>query len=117
MDLATNRRLTKAFIDVRPVSLVLTPRSRQKKPAGGWAWVAGAPRSPEVFTIIEPSSAPRPTVTLDGIERVVEFEVLGEWGSPMSVGDVFVHSGKDWEVVELWIDNGYETRGLVSARG
>jgi hypothetical protein len=30
---------------------------------------------------------------------------------------VFSHQGKEWEVVDLFFDNGYERRALVSARG
>lgn len=118
--LGTNRRLTKAFIDVRPVTLTLTPRTKGKKPAGGWAWVEGTPRDPQVFTIIEQtglSGTPRPQVTADGVDREVEFYLLGEWDAQISRGDVFTHQGKEWEVVDLYLDNGYETRVVVSARG
>lgn len=120
LDLAANRKLTKAFIDVKPISIALTPRTKVKKPAGGWAWDEGAPKAPQVLTIIEQtglSGQPKPTVTADGVERVVEFILLGEWNASMARGDVFEHQGKDWEVVDLYFDNGYEQRALVSARG
>lgn len=118
--LGANRRLTKAFIDANPVTLTLIPRTRQKKAAGGWAWVEQTPRDPQVMTLIEQtglSGEPRPQVTMDGVEREVEFQLLGEWDSVIARGDVFTHSGKDWEVIDLYIDNGYETRAMVSARG
>lgn len=120
MDLATNRRLTKAFIDHMPVTLTLTPRARVKKPAGGFAWEDQPPRAPQVFTLIEQGTVgglPRPTVTVDGVERVVEFELLGEWNAELARDDVFTHKGKDWQVVDLFFENDYERRALVTARG
>lgn len=120
ISLDVNRRLTKAFIDANPVTLMLIPRTREKKPAGGWAWVEQTPRDPQVLTLIEQtglSGEPRPQATVDGVDREVEFQLLGEWDSAIERGDVFTHSGKDWEVVDLYIDNGYEKRAMVSAHG
>lgn len=120
MDLATNRRLTKAFIDHAPVTITLIPRAKVKKPAGGFAWEEQTPRAPQVVTITEQSTIggqPRPNVTTDGIERSVEFILIAEYNAQVARGDVFTHAGRDWEVVDLYIDNGYEIRALVSARG
>lgn len=116
-NLALNRKLTRAFIAANPVTLVLTPRTREKKPAGGWAWAEGTPRDPQTLTLIEPRTDPLPTVTVDGVERVVRFTLLGAHDSLLDTGDIFSHQGKDWEVVEMFFDNGYERRGLVTARG
>lgn len=119
-NLALNRKLTKAFIDANPVTLILTPRTRAKKPAGGWAWEEGTPRDAQVMTLIEQtglSGQPKPVVTVDGVERRVEFELLSEWDAALTAGDVYTYQGKEWEVVELWIDNGYEKRAMVIARG
>ena len=117
MDLATQRRVTKAFIDQLPTQLVLTPRTKTRQPAGGWILVDEAPREAQTFTVIEPPGSPIPTVTLDGIERRVEMELLGEYTAQMAVHDVFNHQGRDWEVVQMFYDNGYESRAWVSARG
>lgn len=119
-NLGFHRRLTKQFIDANPVSLVLSPRTKTKKPAGGWVWETGAARDPQIMTIIEETGLggmPRPQVAVDGIDREVEFTLLGEWNSALERGDVFTHQGKEWEVVDLYYDNGYERRALVSARG
>lgn len=116
-NLPLHRRLTQSFIAANPVTLVLTPRTKEKKPAGGWAWVDGTPRDPQVLTLIEQTVNPRPQVTADGVDREVEFVLLGEWDALMDTGDVFTHQGRDWEVVEMFYDNGYEKRGMVSGRG
>lgn len=116
--LLAQRRVTKQFIDVVPTTVTLIPHERVKKPAGGFVFEARAPRAPQVMTIIEPGgNQPRPLVTADGVDREVDFELLGEWDAQMARRDVFYHQGKEWEVVEMFYDNGYETRALVSARG
>lgn len=120
INLAVNRKLTKAFIAFNPVTLVLTPRTKVKKPAGGFGWLDGAPRAAQVLTLIEQtglSGQPKPVRTVDGVERIVEFELLGEYGAAIQDWDTFSYQGKDWEVIDLYFDNGYEVRALVSARG
>jgi len=120
IDLAVNRRLTKAFIDYLPVTLVLVPQVKVKKPAGGWVLEDGTPRTPQVMTLIEQtglSGQPQPTRTVDGVERKVEFEVVAEWNAAISADDWFVYQGKEFRVIDLWIDNGWEKRALVVARG
>lgn len=120
VQIRTNRRLTKRFIDQSPVTLFLIPRVKEKKPAGGYVWVEQAPRPPQVMTIIEQtglSGQPRPQVTIDGVDRELEFELLAEWDASIQQGDTFTHQGRDWEVVGLYYDNGYERRAMVSARG
>lgn len=117
---ATNRRLTKAFIDANPVTLTLVPREKVKKPAGGYTYQDGLARDPQVMTLIEQTGLagqPTPRITVDGVDRVVEFMLLGEWDCQMARFDVFSYQGKDWEVVDLFYDNGYERRALVAARG
>lgn len=119
-ELTIQRQLTKAFIDRIPVSLVLTPRTRTKQPAGGFVWTDGTARVEQVMTLVEQtglSGQPQPRVTADGVERVVEFELVAEWNALIARNDVFTYQGKEWEVVDLYFDNGYERRALVSARG
>lgn len=114
---AAQRRQTDAFIDVFPTTLYLVPRSRVKTATGGSVFEEQEPRGPQRFTFIEPTGNPTPTVTLDGVERRVEMEIVGAWDAEVARYDVFTHQGKDWEVVELFYDNGYETRAWVAGRG
>jgi len=121
LQLNTQRRLTKAFIDRAPVTLTMTPRSREKTLSGGSRWVdGGAPRAPQVMTLIELGTVggqPEPTRTVDGVERRVEFELLAEFNAQLARFDTFTHQGKSWEIIDLFYDNGYEIRAMVSARG
>lgn len=118
--LAINRKLTSAFIAQLPTVVTLIPRTVTKLPAGGTKLVDGTPRAPQTMTIIEQSSLsgqPTPTRTLDGVDRKVEFEIVAEWDAAIARYDTFTHQGKEWEVIDLFFDNGYEKRALVSARG
>lgn len=120
IDLAQNRRLTKAFIDQLPTTVVLTPHRRVRGASGAFELQDLPARDPQVVTLIEQGTVgglPRPTVTQDGVERVVEFELLGEWDAELDRRDTFTHQGKEWEIVDLFYDNGYERRALVSVRG
>jgi len=115
-----NRKVTSAFIAANPVTITLTPRTWAKKPAGGRVLEEQAPRDPQVMTLVEQTGLagqPQPTRTVDGVERKVEFMLIGEWDAKMARNDVFSYQGKDWEIIDLYYDNGYETRALVSARG
>lgn len=118
--LTVQRKLTTAFIAALPVVLILTPRSKHKLPAGGYELLEDAPRAAQTMTIVEQTGIegqPLPRVTQDGVERVVSFEIVAEWDAQISRGDVFEYQAKDWEVVDLYFDNGYEKRAMVSARG
>lgn len=120
MNLLVQRILTLAFINMLPTNVVFTPREKSKKPAGGFVWVEGVPRPPQTVTFIETSAQgglPRPTVTLDGVERVAEMTLIGAWDATIARYDFFTHQNKDFEVIDLFYNNGYETRALVSGRG
>lgn len=120
MDPATQRRITKKFIDLIPSTIVLTPSNKVKKPSGGTSFTDGAPKAPLTVTFIETSAQggwPKPTATLDGVERVAEMQIVAEWGAPIAVRDHFFHQGKQWEIIGVFFDNQYETRALVSSRG
>lgn len=117
-ELDIQKRLTHAFILTQPVTLALVPRAKLKQPGGGFAWQDLPPRAPQVMRLIEPSnSGPKPTVTTNGVEREVEFILLGEWDATIGLFDTFTHAGYDWEVVQLYHHNGWETRAAVARHG
>lgn len=116
-ELAVQRRLTKAFIDTAPVALQLVPRVKNRKPSGGFAWEEQPPRSSQVFKLIEPGTIPLPIRTVDGVQREVEFELLGVHDAVIGQHDVFSHGGHRWEVLEVAFPNGWEQRALVARYG
>lgn len=118
--LEVNRKLTSHFIAQLPTVLTFVPRTVVKLPAGGTKLVEGTPRDLQTVTIVEQSSLagqPDPTRTVDGVERKVEFQIVGEWDADIARYDTFSYQGKEWEVIDLFFDNGYEVRALASARG
>lgn len=119
-ELAVQRKITKGFIAAQPVMITLVPRAQVKQPSGGTRWENGEPRVAQTMKIIEPTLGvgnTRPTVAVDGIERVVEYILLGAWDAVIGVYDTFEHDGGRWEVVQLIHDNGYEQRASVARHG
>ena len=120
LEIEVQRKLTSAFIATSPSSVTLTPRKRTKTPSGGWKFSNETPRSPQLMKVIESSQGsplPAPVATLDGIERRVEFELLGEWNAVIENYDTFSLGGHTWEVVQVAYFNGWEQRALVSRFG
>ena len=117
-ELLMQRRLTKAFIDTMPITLELTPRTREKKSTGGRDWVEGMTRSPQVLRLVEPPRPNDPIRTADGIMRDVEFLLIGEHDAEIGVYDIFATTdGRWWEVIQLLHDNGWEKRAAVARYG
>jgi hypothetical protein len=112
-ELTMQRVQTKAFIDADPVVVVLVPRVRQRHPNGGWSWVNGSPRDEQTVSLI-PLAVDSLTVTLDGVERKIAYEMMGEFDAQIAVGDTFTVDGDMHEVVSMYAPNGYSTRVLVS---
>lgn len=116
-ELDVQRKLTDVFIMTQPVILALQPRAKTRTSSGGVSLVGQTDREPQTMRLIEPGDIPLPTVTLDGVQREVTFELLGKWDSEIGVYDTFSHDGQYWEVVALAHFNGWEKRALVSKRG
>lgn len=115
------RTLTRAFINTMPVTITLVPRVKVQKPAGGFTWQEQAARDPQVMRLIEPSTvngiAPNPIVTGDGVERRIEFTLLGAHDAIIGLYDVFEHAGHEWEVVQVAHPLPWEQRASVARRG
>lgn len=121
LEQTVQRKLTHEFIMTMPVTITLRPRNKVKTPAGGFTWQETVPRAAQVMRLCEPSTMgggmPRPIVTTDGIQREIEFMLLGEWDASIGVNDVFTHDGHDWEIVQVAQSNGWEQRALVTRLG
>lgn len=116
-ELAVQRKLTRAFIARQPVTVTLVPRTKVKKPSGGFGWEDGTPRDPQVMTLIEPGSIPLPIVTVDGVQRETDFELLGEADAVIETNDRFTLDGFTYDVTRIGHANGWEQRALVSKLG
>lgn len=111
------RRMTTAFINTRPVTITLTPRTKQAQDTGGYKWVDGAARQPQTMRLVEPPSAPVAISTNDGEQRQVEFLLIAEPDAAIEENDTFSLNGHEWQILDLYPDNGYEVRAKVVRRG
>jgi hypothetical protein len=116
MDLATNRALTAAFISFDPIDIVLVPRVRAKTQSGGWQFVNQPPRASQRFKLIRMSATQRPVVTVDGVDRVIDYTLLGKYDALMDRYDIWTDGPYTYEIVEIVPENGYQTKGLVDRR-
>lgn len=114
------RRLTRAFIRTSPNYVQLVPYERLDDDQGGWRYIRGEIRPTQVFRFIESgqsgSNAARNASGTDGIMREIEFELLGDYCAEIELWDRFTRDGVEYEVVEIWPSNGWETRASVVRR-
>jgi hypothetical protein len=57
----------------------------------------------------------RPTVTTGGVERTLDYTLLGEWDATVEVWDIWYHPDQpnDYYMVVAFADgHGYETKAL-----
>ena len=117
-ELMVLRRQTKVFIQTDPSVISLIPVLKTKNASAGWTRTDQPPRPPQTFKLITLNENAKPTVVQDGVERIVDFQLLGEWTAEMDIGDYWRDSEQlKYEIVELVPTNLYETRGMVVKHG
>jgi hypothetical protein len=118
-EMIVQRRITEVYIQTKPVSIILTPRVRTKTVSGGQEWVEQADRVAQIMRIIEPgdSGAREPLRTSDGIERSLDYILLGRYNAEIGLYDRFTYEDDECEVVSLMHNNGYEIRAYIVRRG
>jgi hypothetical protein len=112
-----NRRITKAFIEANPVCVVLTPYTKEELDTGGWKYIAGEAREEQTMRLIDPYSPAPIQKTIDGLERTVNVELMGETCSEMAIHDRFTQDGIDFEVTTLWNNKWGANRAWAVRRG
>jgi hypothetical protein len=114
--LSIQRRMTEAFIADDPTTIVLIPTQRTLQSSGDRTASDGPPRLPQVFKLIPMTFDQRPTVTADGVERIISYTILGTYDSIMELWDHW-KDGEDTFVIVAFTDgHGYEKKGLVERR-
>lgn len=114
-ELDAQRRITKSFIEADPTTIVLTPQVVTITAGGGRKQELGTPRQEQTFKLIPMTFDQRPTVTAGGVERIIDYTLLGEWDSEGEVGDTFTLSEDAAEyylVVAITDGHGYEKKLL-----
>lgn len=120
MELNVQRQLTEAFINTMPVDITLIPRTRVSDGMGGYTWSEQSPRTPQTMRLIEYSNeatVPEPVLASDGHQRYVQYELLAKWDAELGIWDHFEYDGDEWEVVEVYFNNGWERRAKVARFG
>ena len=116
-ELDAQRRLTEYFIQTQPRQIDLTPRASVRTSSGGRVWALGTPRGAQTMRLVEPVVPNPPLAASDGVQRQVEFILIGRWDAEIGRFDIFSLDDRDWEVAELYHFNGWERRAAVVARG
>lgn len=112
--LNAQRRATASFIAQDPTEVVLVPWGRVQTPSGGFSYVAGTPRAPQTVKMILQSNNTPPVVTVAGVERLVDYHLMGPWDMSIAVGDIWNSpDGTVWEVLAFTEGWDYMTKALV----
>lgn len=114
-ELDAQRRITAAFIaadpDARTVALI--PRARTTNNAGAPVDTDGPPRTAQTFKLSLLAFDQRPTITVAGVERLVDYHLIGPHDMQIAVGDYWMEGTKKYEVVGFSHGFQYETKAFV----
>lgn len=117
-ELAAQVEETAAFIDSDPTTIVLVPRVRVNSPTGA-KFTDQPPRPAQVFKVLPSnlqSGSARRTLTVDGVERVVDFELMGMPDVVVARYDHWVADGFQFEVIDVQPFNQYQVKASVERR-
>src|SRR5262245_5271380 len=114
-ELEAQQRMTRAFIDQDPTDVILVPVTRVTTPAGGFNEVPGTPRDSQRFKLILLAYDQRPTLTLAGVERVIDYHIVAMPDAMIEVGDYWIDTeGTRWDVVGFSEGWSYEMKAFAS---
>jgi hypothetical protein len=109
------RGLTTSFINMDPTTASLVPRTRTKTAAGGFTETDGTARDAQTFKMVLLAYDQRPTVTLAGVERVIDYHLVGPHDMAIAVGDYWTDAeGTRYDVVGFSEGWGFETKAFIS---
>lgn len=116
-ELETQRRLTRDYIASDPTTVTLIPSIVTVLTNGGKDFSDGPPRLPQKFKLIPMTFNQRPTLTVDGVDRIIDYTLLGEWDSSMELWDHWEDSEGGTNTIIAFTDgHGYERKALVERR-
>lgn len=108
------RDMTTAFIADDPTTAQLIPVNRVKV-NGAFQEQDGTPRAAQTFKRVLLAFDQRPTITIAGVERVIDYHLVGPHDMDIAVGDYWVDAaGTRYDIVGLTEGFGYETKAFVS---
>lgn len=112
--LAAQRAATARFIENDPTTAALIPRDRVLTGGGGYQYTDGTPRAPQTFKLSLLAYDQRPTITVAGVERIMDFHLIGPYNMDIAVGDHWTDdAGTKYEVGGLTEGWDYEVKAVV----
>jgi hypothetical protein len=115
-EIAAQTRNTAAFIALDPTVIELQPQVETITPSGARTMTPGTARDPQTFKLIPMTFDQRPTTTPDGVERIIDYHLLGMPDALVEVNDIFFMDDfpNDYFLVVAVSDgHQYETKVLV----
>lgn len=113
--LNAQRMMTQAYVNDDPTTLQLVPVTRVATPSGGFAEVDGVPRMAQTVKMILLAYDQRPTLTVAGVERVIDYHLFGRWDMDIQIGDYWVDGeGTRWDIVGFSEGWDYMTKAFAS---
>lgn len=112
--LEAQRATTAAFIAMDPTEIELIPHTDTITAGGGRERTAQPARPAQTFKVIPMTYDQRPTVTTaGGVERIIDYTLLGAWDAEGDVWDVWDRGDGSYLLVVAIADgHGYETKLL-----
>jgi hypothetical protein len=112
--LTWQRKMTMAFIADDPTTAALIPTTRTTTASGGFTDTPTTPRDPQTFKLSELAYDQRPTITVAGVERIIDYHLIGPWDMAIEVGDYwFDDEGTRYDVVGFSDGWSYMTKAYV----
>lgn len=115
VELAAQIAITRAYVNTRPVSLVLTPYTFDGDGSGGRKKIASSPRPAQVARFLEGTSSDASTEL--GSQYTQSATLMAEPTFEIAVNDEFFWDGSTWRVDAIEFPNGYEIRATVLRYG
>lgn len=96
-----NRKLTTAFINENPVSIVLNRKVKTATADGGWSLGSAAPLSPQIFTKIINGPVARQVTREDGSVVIPTHALVGQVDADIQRDDTYNLDGKTYLVIQI----------------
>jgi hypothetical protein len=113
--LEAQRAMTAGFIKDDPTTASLIPVTRVRTASGGFTEQEGVVRAPQTFKLSLLAYDQRPTTTFSGVERVIDYHLIGLWDMEIAVGDYWIDpAGTRLDVVGFSEGWDYETKAFIS---
>lgn len=117
MELAVQRKNTKAFIRADAEVFVLERSAFASDGAGGHTRGTPAPLPPQLMRLVPLQDGSTPQLTADGEMIEPSYILIGHHDADMERWDTFTTDNGRYEIVSVNLNRQYECKGEVAYRG